>query len=157
VTCRGCLTDKAEADFYLRDAAAPEKGRRARCKTCVSTKGRVASPAEKAAKAHARREWRIANPEAARRAYLAAYGVTPEWYAETLEAQAGACAICRGACKTGDNFAVDHDHRCCPALPLCGKCSRGLLCRSCNLGIGNLADDVDRVLAAAHYLQGWTR
>jgi hypothetical protein len=78
------------------------------------------------------------------------YGLTPERGAEMHEAQGGACAICRAAFRL-DDLHVDHDHACCKRGS-CGKCVRGLLCPQCNLGIGQLADRVDRLRAAIEYL-----
>ena len=43
------------------------------------------------------------------------------------------------------DFAVDHCHK-------NGKV-RGLLCRSCNLGIGQLRDDIEVLSNAITYLQ----
>jgi hypothetical protein len=62
-----------------------------------------------------------------------------------LKDQGGCCAIC-GTDTPGTSgiFAVDHDHK-------TGKV-RGLLCRSCNVGIGNLGDDPKRLKEAIRYL-----
>lgn len=51
------------------------------------------------------------------------------------------CAICDAT----DNLVGDHCHS-------TGK-PRGILCRNCNLAIGNMADDPSRLRAAAAYLE----
>ncbi|WNN94001.1 endonuclease VII [Arthrobacter phage Nitro] len=153
-TCSKCRQTKPETDFHLKRATNPEAGYRSACKDCTSAKGRVYTDEEKADRARKAREYRAARPEIRWRAYLKQYGVTPEWYAETLAAQGGGCDICGvPECATGARFSVDHDHSCCNALPLCGQCARGLLCRSCNVGIGNLKDDPAVLRAAAAYLE----
>jgi hypothetical protein len=70
------------------------------------------------------------------------YGVTAEQYEAMYEGQGGRCAICGGEF---DVLCVDHDHD--------TGAVRGLLCRPCNVGIGYLRDDPDRVEAAAGYLR----
>ncbi|MFI2216555.1 endonuclease VII domain-containing protein [Rhodococcus sp. NPDC019627] len=72
------------------------------------------------------------------------FGLQPGEYAEILEAQGGRCFICQTATGKAKRLAVDHDHACCPELPACGKCVRGLVCGWCNQHIvGRLRDDVD--------------
>lgn len=83
--------------------------------------------------------------------HLARYGLTPETFAALLEAQGGGCAVC-GITNPPHSFVVDHDHGCCPRLKSCGRCVRGILCRSCNVGIGLLGDDAARALSAHQYL-----
>lgn len=64
-----------------------------------------------------------------------------------LAAQDGKCAVC-GTGKPGDrseSWSIDHDH-------VTGAV-RGLLCTSCNLGIGQLGDDPDRIRAALNYVE----
>lgn len=60
-----------------------------------------------------------------------------------------ACMIC----GRGRPLVIDHDHGCCPGNLSCGRCVRGMLCMHCNIGIGNLGDDPDRLEAAARYLR----
>lgn len=103
------------------------------------------------------RDWRAANPEAARRisrrsTLKTRYGITLERYDELLADQNGGCAVCGGVNANGQSLAVDHDHTCCPGRVSCGQCVRGLLCIGCNAGLGNFADSQQRLRAAADYL-----
>ena len=78
---------------------------------------------------------------------LRRYGITKEfWERESAKG----CQICG---TTEGTLHVDHDHACCPGQKACcGKCVRGLLCGSCNRGLGLFRDDLQRVTAAAAYL-----
>jgi len=75
------------------------------------------------------------------------YGLLYEDYLEIFRKQGGACAICRGAEDEGrrNRLSVDHCHY--------TKKVRGLLCSSCNLGLGKFRDDPQRLQAAADYLR----
>lgn len=82
------------------------------------------------------------------------FRMTWEEYQGRLADQGGACAICLTddpGTKSG-TFHIDHDHACCPGSKTCGGCVRGLLCSSCNRGIGHLKDDPQRLLSAVAYL-----
>jgi hypothetical protein len=82
------------------------------------------------------------------------FSITIEDYEALLAAQGGGCAIC-SARPEGSEFAVDHDHACCPAKrKCCGKCVRGILCGWCNTALGMLRDDPERVRGALRYLSG---
>jgi hypothetical protein len=72
------------------------------------------------------------------------YDMTPEGYEARLTAQGGVCAICHQP-PNGKVLVVDHDHR-------TGKV-RGLLCSSCNKGLGFLKDDSALLRAATAYLE----
>jgi len=76
------------------------------------------------------------------------YKLTPDQYYSMLEEQGGGCAICGitdpGAKKS--YFCVDHCHH-------TGDV-RGLLCSSCNIGIGNLKDSRLLLQNALRYLHG---
>jgi hypothetical protein len=89
----------------------------------------------------------------------AKHGLTVDQYIERLKGQGGGCAICGTELPGGRSkgrFFVDHDHDCCPSYMSCPKCRRGLLCSSCNVGLGAFGDDVDRLMAAAAYLMSWS-
>lgn len=82
------------------------------------------------------------------------YGISWDRYQEMLATQGGGCAICGQQCSTGRLLAVDHDRSCCPNyIKTCGKCVRGLLCGSCNQGIGKLRDSPLLLRRAAAYLE----
>ncbi|HDU5574535.1 TPA: endonuclease VII domain-containing protein [Klebsiella aerogenes] len=78
------------------------------------------------------------------------YGISIEHYEFLLSEQNNSCAICgeketikfRGKLK---NLCVDHCHS-------SGKI-RGLLCSSCNRGIGLLKDDPNLLRKAINYLE----
>lgn len=61
------------------------------------------------------------------------------------------CLICHTYFKN-TKFVIDHDHNCCPGTFSCGNCIRGLLCRTCNLGLGMFKDNIILLLSAAEYL-----
>lgn len=79
------------------------------------------------------------------------YGITVEQFDALMLAQNGCCAICHDTFTGAPD--IDHDHSCCPGARACGQCVRGLLCRDCNNGLGKFHDDVERLLAAAEYLE----
>ena len=71
------------------------------------------------------------------------YGISIDQHNELLVMQNCVCGICGGV----DNarLAVDHDHS-------SGRV-RGLLCRGCNIGIGNFKENVDVMNKAVEYLR----
>jgi hypothetical protein len=80
------------------------------------------------------------------------YGITRDQYSRMLNEQRNRCAICK-TLSVGKDFAVDHDHSCCPGRKSCGNCIRGLLCNGCNLAIGYMRDDPERLTNASEYLR----
>ena len=85
--------------------------------------------------------WRRANPEKTKAQSLRAhYGLTPADFNVLLVQQDGLCAICRATAVE----CFDHCH-------VTGKV-RGILCRPCNVALGQFQDDPALLLAAASYL-----
>lgn len=76
------------------------------------------------------------------------YGMTIEDYDRMFAEQNGGCAICGGTPTRTEHLHVDHDHE-------TGRI-RGLLCDSCNLGLGKFRDDPDVLAKAAAYLRSTT-
>ncbi len=79
--------------------------------------------------------------------YKQHYDMTIRDYEKLLKQQNGKCPIC-STTKPGDktkiHFCVDHDHK-------TGKV-RGLLCHSCNTGLGRFKDNTESLIAAAVYI-----
>ena len=75
------------------------------------------------------------------------YGITGKDYDRMLTEQGGGCAICGASSPGGRDkvFAVDHCHD--------SNVVRGLLCPPCNRGLGQFADDPQRLRLAAAYLE----
>lgn len=75
------------------------------------------------------------------------YGITLDDYDRMYEKQNGVCAICNlpQLSKRNTRLCVDHDHD-------TGEV-RGLLCDSCNRGIGLLKDDPRLLERAAQYIR----
>jgi hypothetical protein len=74
------------------------------------------------------------------------YGITLAERNALLEAQGNACAVCKATTPGNKKYgwSIDHDH-------ITGAV-RGLLCHTCNLALGLLKDDVERLDAAIVYL-----
>lgn len=75
---------------------------------------------------------------------LRKYGLTVEQYQQLLKEQGGVCKICRLP-PAARRLAVDHDHD--------TKVIRGLLCVSCNRGLGMFRDNPNLLSEAKSYLE----
>jgi Recombination endonuclease VII len=85
---------------------------------------------------------------------LRKYGLTLEDFQEMYAIQDGKCKICgTGDPRSRGMFHIDHDHDCCSGSRSCGKCVRGLLCYSCNVGLGKFNDSPERLREAADYVE----
>ena len=74
------------------------------------------------------------------------YGISPEEYEELLDEQLNCCACCGSSDpKRKAGFVIDHDHE--------TGIIRGLLCHSCNIGIGLLGDSLSGLQTAVNYLR----
>jgi len=159
-TCRYWLPDDK---FYRKDQSSNNKYRRGRsyhCKVCDGTRGKEAYERNAEARREHARDYRKENPGSDKRTAsdrthewrkqsLKAYGMTVAEYDEMLVKQGGKCAVCvRPERKQrGDQIlrlSVDHDHD-------TGEV-RGLLCSTCNTGLGQFRDDPDLLISAAAYI-----
>ncbi|MGH7239024.1 MAG: endonuclease VII domain-containing protein [Candidatus Saccharimonadales bacterium] len=78
------------------------------------------------------------------------YGVTAKQVKDTIKDQGGLCPICGELLDLDAEKRTvhqDHDHR--------TNKPRGVLCSSCNQGLGNFKDSIDRLEAAVKYLVYW--
>jgi Recombination endonuclease VII len=144
-----------------------------KCQTCLNAKAREnranASEEQKAKQlAHFRSRkihryathkiWASANPEKMRaKSMRANYKIDTEEYARILATQNGRCAICNESesiIKNGKlrKLSIDHNHACCSKRS-CGKCIRGILCQTCNSGLGFFQDSIELLLSAVSYLR----
>lgn len=163
--CSMCGYSKPISAFRIRKSRGTHFSYCAECDNAKRRKWTAANPDKVAA---SRRTYYVANQErikARSKAYHHAnlderrrkaragqiwrkYGITPEDYDQLLRSQDGRCAIC-GSSEPGMAhmvvpLVVDHNHD--------TNEIRGLLCVQCNAGLGQFADNPDRLVAAAMYL-----
>ena len=76
------------------------------------------------------------------------YNMTVESWNTLFEAQGRCCASCKSPYPGRKNgqWSTDHD-------PVTGKV-RGILCNGCNLALGHVKDDPDRLRMLIQYLEG---
>jgi hypothetical protein len=145
VACTKCGTEYPTGDGYFNRMAKSPSGYRRICKACTNRYFQCWYDQQLSAK------W--AKKERLRQLKIK-YGMSLLDYEEMLNEQKGVCAICQQPevtrAPSGEKraLAVDHDH-------LTGRV-RGLLCRSCNTGLGQFKDDEARLYAAIAYLNGRT-
>lgn len=110
------------------------------------------------------KKWRVGKIDKRDPSYIWArhlrlsYKMTPEQWQALLNRQNDVCAICgnKETITTKGKLlrlAIDHDHNCCSGDKTCGKCIRGLICSSCNNGIGRFKDNPALLRAAAEYIE----
>lgn len=87
-----------------------------------------------------RRKWKKNNRQKLR---AGVYGLSLEQHDKMLRDQEGVCAICHQESRRG-MLEIDHCHS--------SELVRGLLCGSCNRGLGLFHDDPKLLVSAAEYL-----
>jgi hypothetical protein len=86
------------------------------------------------------------NPEYNRYSQIKAlYGITADEYTRLFNGQSGVCAICGTKGRKNRYLDIDHCHA--------SSEVRGLLCSSCNMGLGLFEDNVDAMKLAVRYLE----
>lgn len=72
-------------------------------------------------------------------------GMTEKEYDDMLYLQRNKCAICNNKLGEGQDVTIDHCHD--------TNLIRGILCRNCNMGLGQFRDCIGYIKNAAKYLQ----
>lgn len=128
-TCMTCGKEKLATEFYMRNKKTGV--RHSSCKECDK---------ERVKKRHQQNPNRTKNNDLKRN-----YGITLQEHNQMFESQNGLCAICG---NTGDGrwqkLCVDHDHS-------TGKV-RELLCRNCNMVLGQVGDNIQTLESMIKYL-----
>lgn len=127
--CTECGIEKEITEFH-KDSG-KKCGYKSKCKMCSRK---------------VQKEWERNNKDKRRKYRLKGeYGITTDDFEYLLNKQNGKCAICGvSQCATGRRFAVDHCHK--------TGMVRGLLCQSCNTGLGKFKDNVNNLEQAVKYL-----
>ncbi len=131
--CSCCKKELSIVEFFARS----------------KTDSRLKSACKQCSRERAKRYWR-SKPlpkEVQREKNLKRnFNLSIDDYNSKLKEQKFLCAICSLPKQEGaKEFAVDHDH-------LTGKI-RGLLCRSCNTGLGLFKDSQNNLKSAINYLE----
>lgn len=122
--CNDCRIEKPLTEFGKVSNA--KDGRNWYCKSCWSLRNKESRERHGGARRyHLRRR----------------YGVEPEEVVTMIEEQGGRCAICRA--RSPEH--VDHDHQ--------TGVVRGVLCYTCNAGLGSFHDSVEELRRAIEYLE----
>jgi hypothetical protein len=141
--CPGCDQDLDRTNFSKNAGA--KDGLQHHCKTCRKeiNKNYLARHPHKVAelKEYSKKWWSEQSPRYRKSRKLVKYGLSIEEFEYMLEDQGGLCQICQQEMTPP---VVDHDHA--------TGVVRGLLCVTCNAGIGMLKDDRELLQRAVDYL-----
>lgn len=83
------------------------------------------------------------------------YGLSWIDYLSLLDNANYACQICTNSFTPANPAHIDHDHSCCKGKTSCGKCVRGVLCRTCNTGLGYFRDNAISLINGHQYIADW--
>ncbi len=154
--CGCCKESKSISEFGMHKCS--RDGLRAYCKPCWNSykhKWRLANREKHDQHARRKRErdqdWKSRDPlqfNIKQRIYRLRreYGLTEEQFQAMIVENEGRCRCC-GKVPGPEGWGIDHDHK-------TGEI-RGLVCKSCNAGIGLLGDTLERVQLAVDYLSGF--
>jgi hypothetical protein len=154
--CSTCKVVKPLGEFHRQKTGT--YGRQSRCKPCASkaTKdSRKKGGETRLAKRRITDRVRYQDPVRRRQKlnweFKRRYGITLDEFEEIVAEQDGLCAICkREPVGEGNHGTLFQDH--CHDLDLL----RGAVCGPCNSGMGMFGDSIERLRAAADYLEFWT-
>lgn len=136
-TCTKCNTEKDLSEYGLNKGSV-----RSICKACRRIESKEWYQKNKERKRELSQKYKhIKKSQDLERTY----GITMDEYKQMLEDQNHVCKICSKPQSTNRSLCVDHCHT-------TGKV-RGLLCDSCNRGLGMLGDNVESLSTALQYLK----
>lgn len=128
--CTKCGSEKGLGEFYF----VKSRGRyQSQCKSC----DRAASE-ERHKRLYAHQDEYLKNKRLKTR-----YGISLEEFNSLLESQEGKCKICKD--ELDGAGVLDHCHG---TLKV-----RGILCRTCNAGLGQFKDSIEILRKAVEYLE----
>ena len=133
--CYTCREVKEKTEFAKQNS---KRGYQYSCRKCSTARTK---------------QWRVDNPERQRKlskqqafnTTLTKLNITQEIYDKTLKDQEYKCAICTELFINSKDTHKDHCH-------LTNE-FRGLLCTSCNAGLGMFKDSLFNLNAAINYIQ----
>ena len=136
-TCSRCQERKGRSEFYVDRKS--KTGRSYECKDCRKKRAKENYAADPEGHKARHKAWVEKNRHRVKLHKIkSAFGLSPEEY----EAMPQVCVICGST----EKLCVDHSHR-------SGRV-RGILCQSCNKGLGHFRDDPTLMFRAAEYILG---
>jgi len=128
--CTTCGVEKDITEFYLRGGKRSPKSRKSKCKKCEIIRLAASYDPSKSRNNDLKR----------------LYGITLNDYNQMLTEQNDRCVICKTTEPGGKHgkFMVDHCHD-------TGKV-RGLLCKRCNIALGEVGDNIQTLQSMVEYL-----
>jgi hypothetical protein len=136
LVCNRCKESKPEEDFYNNKKHSARNFKSYSCKNCDYIRNKELYEIN-------RETYSKRNNDRNRKRKT---GFTPELFEQLRKEQGNTCAIC-GIDKPGGNgdWQADHCHD--------TKTPRGLLCWHCNVVLGLMKDNPERLRSAAMYLE----
>lgn len=131
--CTKCGVQKPLSEFYRTKLK--KDGFQSGCKICSDLSNKKTKEKDPQKYAEMRRKHKLKKE----------YNLTLENFNVLKIQQKGCCAICKSKLKDGQGTHVDHCHK--------TGIVRGLLCNSCNRGIGYLQDSLEILKSAQAYLE----
>lgn len=166
--CTGaCKRQLPATEEFFNEHSSGKYGFQPRCKECKYEENKVFRLANPKNGNQLKTEWVKRNPQkrkeavnkwarsevgkaAAKKNWLDyKYGLTEDDYQALFVSQNGCCAICKQQEKITSRLHVDHDHE--------KYVVRGLLCGTCNRGLGMFYDKKELLQNAIKYLEHLVR